>query len=148
MSCSSSCPQSPVLSPGSTFMNLSKDRQPHDPPPAGSHEEETKVRCKFTSKNYFEKSCTTFLNPFDKEPKGSYVPKTEKNLSFFFFFAFTMYLYFIFYFILLFYLFVVFLGPHPRYMEVPRLGVESELQLPAYTTATATHSCFVLFFPL
>ena len=23
-------------------------------------------------------------------------------------------------------------------MEVPRLGVESELQLPAYTTATAT----------
>ena len=25
-----------------------------------------------------------------------------------------------------------------RYMEVPRLGVESELQLPVYTTATAT----------
>ena len=33
---------------------------------------------------------------------------------------------------------VVFLGPHLRHMEVPRLGVESELQLPAYTTATAT----------
>ena len=32
----------------------------------------------------------------------------------------------------------VFLGPHPGYMEVPRLGVESELQLPACTTATAT----------
>ena len=31
-----------------------------------------------------------------------------------------------------------FLGPHPRHMEVPRLGVESELQLPASTTATAT----------
>ena len=30
----------------------------------------------------------------------------------------------------------VFLGPHQRHMEVPRLGVESEL--PAYTTATAT----------
>jgi len=30
------------------------------------------------------------------------------------------------------------LGSHPRHMEVPRLGVESELQLPAYTTATAT----------
>ena len=30
-----------------------------------------------------------------------------------------------------------FLGPHMRHMEVPRLGVESELQLPAYTTATA-----------
>ena len=30
-----------------------------------------------------------------------------------------------------------FLGLHPQYMEVPRLGIESELQLPAYTTATA-----------
>ena len=29
-------------------------------------------------------------------------------------------------------------GLHPRHMEVPRLGVESELQLPAYTTAIAT----------
>ena len=37
-----------------------------------------------------------------------------------------------------FYLFIVFLGPHPWHMEVPRLGVESELQLPAYTAATAT----------
>ena len=33
--------------------------------------------------------------------------------------------------------FVLLLGPHPRHMEVPRLGVESELQLPAYATATA-----------
>ena len=31
----------------------------------------------------------------------------------------------------------VFLGPHPRHMEVPRLGVKSELHLLAYTTATA-----------
>ena len=30
-----------------------------------------------------------------------------------------------------------FLGPNPRHVEVPRLGVESELQLPAYATATA-----------
>ena len=30
-----------------------------------------------------------------------------------------------------------FLGPHPWHMEVPRLGAESELQLPAYT-ATGT----------
>ena len=29
------------------------------------------------------------------------------------------------------------LGPHPWHMEVPRLWVESELQLPAYTIATA-----------
>ena len=34
--------------------------------------------------------------------------------------------------------FSVFLGPHLWHIEVPRLGVESELQLPAYTTATAT----------
>ena len=40
---------------------------------------------------------------------------------------------------LCFFVFVfVFLGPHPRHMEVPRLGVESELQVPAYTTATIT----------
>ena len=32
----------------------------------------------------------------------------------------------------------VFLGPHPRHMEVPRLGVESEQQLLAYARATAT----------
>ena len=31
--------------------------------------------------------------------------------------------------------FFCFLGPHLRHMEVPRLEVESELQLPAYATA-------------
>ena len=36
------------------------------------------------------------------------------------------------------YLFIVFLGPHLRHMEVPRQGVEVELQLQAYTTVTAT----------
>ena len=36
------------------------------------------------------------------------------------------------------YLFIYFLGPHPWHMEVPRLAVQSELQLPACTTATAT----------
>jgi len=30
----------------------------------------------------------------------------------------------------------VFLGPHLRHMEVPRLGFQLELQLPAYTTTT------------
>jgi len=34
--------------------------------------------------------------------------------------------------------FGVFFRVHPWHMEVPRLGVKSELQLPAYTTATAT----------
>ena len=31
-----------------------------------------------------------------------------------------------------------FLQPHLRHMEVPRLGVKLELQLPAYPTPTAT----------
>ena len=35
-------------------------------------------------------------------------------------------------------IFITFLGPHLWHMEVPRLGVESELQLPAYTIVTAT----------
>ena len=34
--------------------------------------------------------------------------------------------------------FVCFLGLHPQHMEVPRLGVELEIQPLAYTTATAT----------
>ena len=34
-------------------------------------------------------------------------------------------------------LFFFFLGLHSWHVEIPRLGVESELQLPAYTTATA-----------
>ena len=35
-------------------------------------------------------------------------------------------------------MFVCFLGLHPQYMKVPRLGVESEPLLSAYSTATAT----------
>ena len=31
-----------------------------------------------------------------------------------------------------------FSGPHLQHMEIPRLGVEGELQLPAYATAIAT----------
>ena len=42
---------------------------------------------------------------------------------------------------------VFFLQPHLRHIETPKRGVESELQLPAYTTATATpdlsHICNV-----
>ena len=40
----------------------------------------------------------------------------------------------------LFFFFLVFLGLHPRQMEVPRPGVESELQLLAYTRATAAQN--------
>ena len=35
------------------------------------------------------------------------------------------------------FIYIFFLGLHQWHMEVPRLRVESELQLPAYTTATA-----------
>ena len=45
------------------------------------------------------------------------------------------YLFVLFCFVLLFF---CFLGPHSWHMEVPRLGVKSQLQLPAYTTAIAT----------
>ena len=38
---------------------------------------------------------------------------------------------------LFFFFFSVFLGLHPGHMEVPKLGVEWELQLPVYTTTTA-----------
>ena len=44
--------------------------------------------------------------------------------------------YFILFYFILFY-FTVFLGLHLRHMELPQLGVGPELQLPAYTTATA-----------
>ena len=41
--------------------------------------------------------------------------------------------------------FFFFLGLHLQQLEIPRLGIESELQLPAYTTATAmpdlSHIC-------
>ena len=37
-----------------------------------------------------------------------------------------------------FFFFFLFLGPHVWHIEVPRLGVKSGLQLPTYTTATAT----------
>ena len=36
---------------------------------------------------------------------------------------------------LVFYLFIYILGPHLQHMEVPMLGVQSDLQLPAYTRA-------------
>ena len=40
----------------------------------------------------------------------------------------------------------VFLGPHLRQIEVPRLGVELELQLLAYTTAHSNAGCLTHHF--
>ena len=37
----------------------------------------------------------------------------------------------------IFLVFFCFLGPHPWHMEIPRLGIQLELWLPAYTTVTA-----------
>ena len=48
------------------------------------------------------------------------MPWGSKSVSFFFFFSF-----------------FIFLGLHLQHMEVPRLGAESELRLPAYATVTA-----------
>ena len=39
--------------------------------------------------------------------------------------------------LVLLFFFYYFLGPNLQHMEVPRLEVQSELQLPAYTTDTA-----------
>ena len=44
-----------------------------------------------------------------------------------------------------FFFFLVLFGPHPQHMEVSMRGVESELQLLAYTTATATPDTSLVF---
>ena len=54
---------------------------------------------------------------------GSAIWAHWKNLTFLFSFLFLFCFFF--------------LGPHPWHMEVPRLGVEGELQLLVYTTGTA-----------
>ena len=51
----------------------------------------------------------------------------------FFFFDIELYEFFFFFF----FFFGVFLALHPKDMEVPRLGIKSELQLLTYATATA-----------
>ena len=47
--------------------------------------------------------------------------------------------------VLIYFIYICFVGLHPQHMEVSRLGVKLELQLPPYTTATAmrdlSHLC-------
>ena len=43
------------------------------------------------------------------------------------------------------FLFFCFLGLHLQHLEVPGLGVESKLQLPAYTTATSMQDPSLIF---
>ena len=45
------------------------------------------------------------------------------------------------YFLLLFFFLFCFLGTYLQHMEVPRTGIELELQLPVYTTATGSEPC-------
>ena len=81
------------------------------------HVEDTQLATNFQLRA-IRNSCLQFL-PF--------------HLAFFLFFFFFVFLFF------------CFLGLHWRHMEVPRLGVQSELQLLTYTTATArpdlSHVC-------
>ena len=84
---------------------------------------------------YFIDPCLSQLIPAFQSPVGgthtfsnnSIKAHTNINSIILFIYLFTY---------LFIYLFI-FLGPHSWHMEVPRLGVESELQLPAYATATA-----------
>ena len=50
--------------------------------------------------------------------------------------VYSFFLSFFFFFVCLFVFFFCILGPYSQHMEVPRLGVLSERQLPAYATAT------------
>ena len=58
-----------------------------------------------------------------------------------------VFLYLIFFTCIILWVFLVFLSflwPHLRHMEVPRLGAESKLQLLAYTRATASRNMCLL----
>ena len=76
---------------------------------------------KVTTLSCIELMYITLLEPLT-EVERSLVQNRAQLIFFSFFFLF---------------FFLVFLGPHPWHIEVPRLGVQSELQLPAYTIATA-----------
>ena len=69
-----------------------------------------------------------FLKVIALNISESYSPLNIVGLGFLFFGWFFFF----------FFLSFVFSGLHRQHMQVPRLGVESELQPPAYTTATAT----------
>ena len=72
---------------------------------------------------YKKKGATEQENPTGRQFLRSQIKEQSllTSMTFFFFFFF-----------------FVFLGPCPWHMQVPRLGVESELYLMAYTTATST----------
>ena len=67
---------------------------------------------------------------------GGALDRWSDSISVFFGFFCFFFLFFFFVFVFVF-VFFCFLGLPPWHMEVPRLEVELEPQLPAYTTATA-----------
>ena len=68
--------------------------------------------------------------PFTKMEAGEWKLGKMVSGSSIFLFLFNIYLFTL--------LILSFLEPHPWHMEIPRLGVEPELQLLAYATATGT----------
>ena len=81
------------------------------------------------TEGYVEPECPCLAICFDNG--RCQIMRHENDQSMYFFFFWFLLFYFNFY-------FFVILGLHMRHMEVPRLGVESELQLLAYTTVTET----------
>ena len=59
-----------------------------------------------------------------KHTKSSHIPDDKASINTFFFFGL-----------------LVSFGPHLRHMEVPRIGAELELQLPAYTRKENENVC-------
>ena len=90
--------------------------------------------------NLLKRKLTIFLLPLIEQSSRNLYPYQQSCvftlgfLEYFFFFPFLSFPFLFFSFLGLF----IFLGPHPWHVEVPRLGVELELQLLAYTTPTAS----------
>ena len=78
-----------------------------------------------------------FLSPWHAEVPGPGIepePQQCSKLQCLNLLCLPLFLLFFFFF---FFPFFVFLRPHQGHMEIPRLGIKSELQLPTYATATA-----------
>ena len=86
---------------------------------AGLHHSHSNSRA--TSATYTSLWQCWIFNPLSEARDWTHILRDIMSGSFVFFFHF-----------------LSFLGPHLRHMEVPRLGVQLELQLLAYTSATAT----------
>ena len=94
-------------------------------PQAWPKKKERKKRKKANLRNLSQRTFDNLIKSMDffpqkKTHKHKMLHKTSGNFLIFFSFFFPL------------------LGPNQRHMEVPRLGVKSQFQLPAYASATAT----------